>query len=161
MKLKLPKETLRDLLGFHYSRRDMVYAFLDSIRPEDFARPMNVGLGSIRGTLVHCLVAERFWLHRLRGQQPSMEVDYSQLPDVASVRAMAATVRRETEDYVAGLSDADLATEVTTSYSNGAPFSFTVGTALLHVTLHDVHHRGQVMALARQLGYEPPELDLL
>ena len=38
---------------------------------------------------------------------------------------------------------------------------FTVGKALLHFLTHEIHHRGQVIAMYRQLGHEPPEVDLI
>ncbi|MHA1957884.1 MAG: DinB family protein [Candidatus Thorarchaeota archaeon] len=39
--------------------------------------------------------------------------------------------------------------------------SFTVAKALVHMATHETHHRGLVIGLIRQLGYEPPDVDML
>ncbi|MCM3704658.1 MULTISPECIES: DinB family protein [Bacillaceae] len=31
----------------------------------------------------------------------------------------------------------------------------------MHTVIHEYHHKGQIMAMARQLGYEPPNTDVL
>ena len=70
-------------------------------------------------------------------------------------------MREETEIYLATLSEADLAREAAITYSDGSETRFTIAKALMHVILHDAHHRGQASTLARQLGYEPPDIDLM
>jgi uncharacterized damage-inducible protein DinB len=122
---------------------------------------MNVGWSSIRNTLVHCLDCEDFWVqHRLQKKAPPV-FDPDKYPDVASLARQAAEVRGRTASFVAGLTDEDLGREESVVFENGATARFTVSKVFLHVITHDTHHRGQVVALARQLGYEPIELDLL
>nr|WP_242021046.1 DinB family protein [Cytobacillus oceanisediminis] len=31
----------------------------------------------------------------------------------------------------------------------------------MHTVTHEYHHKGQIMAMSRQLGYEPPNTDVL
>lgn len=160
--MRLDLTTAKELLnGYHYDRRKLVYEFLAGARQEDFVRPVRVGWQSIRNTLVHCLEAEEFWVqHAVLGKaRPSFDCDA--YPDVASVARLAAEVRSRTENWVAGLTEADLDKEYTITYSSGTQNRFTLSKLLLHVITHDTHHRGQVMALARQMGYEPPEIDLM
>lgn len=159
--MKLPMETLRDLLEYHYSRRERVYQFLATIKPEDFTRPVNVGWNSIRGLLMHCLFAEEFWVQHAIRKQPRPDFDSRTYPDVASVRGLAGEVRERTLAFLAALPEAELAREETVTFSSGTVRRFTLAKAFLHIITHDTHHRGQVMALARQLGYEPPEIDLM
>jgi uncharacterized damage-inducible protein DinB len=122
---------------------------------------MNVGWSSIRNTLVHCLNCEVFWVqHRLQKQAPPA-IEPEKYPDVASLAREAAEVRSRTASFVAGLTDEDLGREESAILSSGATARFTVSKVFLHVITHETHHQGQVVALARQLGYEPVELDLL
>ncbi|WP_420491140.1 DinB family protein [Neobacillus drentensis] len=32
---------------------------------------------------------------------------------------------------------------------------------LLHTITHECHHKGQIVAMLRQMGYEPPNTDVL
>lgn len=159
--MKLPMATLVELLGFHYERREWLYRFLEQLTPEELTRDLKVGWRSIRGILVHSLAAESFWVeHRLqKGERPNW--DEREYGDITAIRALAARVRGKTEAYLAGLTEEDLGREESMTFSSGDVVRFTVAKALTHVVIHDAHHRGQVSTLARQLGYEPPEIDLL
>jgi uncharacterized damage-inducible protein DinB len=39
--------------------------------------------------------------------------------------------------------------------------SFTVGKALIHMATHETHHRGLIVGLIRQMGLEPPDVNML
>ncbi|MCU1806348.1 hypothetical protein NVV31_13245 [Cytobacillus firmus] len=39
--------------------------------------------------------------------------------------------------------------------------SMTPRKLFMHTVTHEYHHKGQIMAMARQLGYEPPNTDVL
>lgn len=153
--------TLKWLIGYHYHRRARLFEFLAELPPEALTRKMNVGWESMLGTLIHCLFAEEFWVeHRLQGKgRPELET--GRYPDLPSVVRLAEAIKSRTMAYLAGLTEADLSRVVTTTLPDGSPFEFTVSHALMHVIMHDAHHLGQVVALARQMGYEPPELDML
>ena len=158
----IPKATLLELLEYHYDRRRRVLDFLAAkVTPEDFLRPMKAGWSSMQGILVHAIQCEEFWVHSAMRQGAQPDWDSSQYRDAASVRQLAADVQARTEEFVAGLTDADLAREATMTYFSGYTFSFTLAKGFLHMITHETHHRGQVLLLARQLGYEPPEIDLM
>lgn len=158
----IPKATLLEMLDYHYSRRERVLDYLAAeVKPEDFVKPMNAGYSNMRSTLVHCLAAEAFWVQYGMQKGERSNFDFSQYPDVSAVRVLAGQVRHRTEQFVAGLSDADLAREATITFSSGAETRFSLAKGFFHIITHDTHHRGQVWVLARQLGYEPPEIDLM
>lgn len=159
--MKLPLETLQELLDYHYDRRERLYDFLATLTPAEFTRELHVGWGSIRNTLVHCLEAETFWVQYALLKQGRPDFDFAQYPDIAGVRQLAAQVRERTQACVAGLDQDGLNATASITYSSGTVVEFTVAKLFVHVITHDTHHRGQVVALARQLGYEPPELDLM
>jgi uncharacterized damage-inducible protein DinB len=160
--MKLPKEALRDLLvSYHYDRRERIYDFAAAMKTEDFIRPMNTGWSSIRDTLLHSLEAEDFWVQYGVLKRGRPDYDFSAYADAEAVRALAREVRARTMAWFEGLTDADLGSEASITYSSGTVVRFTLSKALLHVITHDTHHRGQVLALARLMGYTPPDLDLM
>lgn len=159
--MQLTQHSLAELLDYHYGKRELVYEFLESLPPEAFVKHMNVGWASMRGTLLHCLLTEEYWVQHGLRHLPHHDVAFEEYPTVGSVRHMAAEVRQRTQAYLATLAEEDLKRPEELCYSSGTRVEFTAAKALMHVILHDAHHRGQVMALARQLGYEPPEIDLM
>ncbi len=159
--MQIPLAGIQELLDYHYDRRERTYDFLTTIALEDFVRPVNIGWNSMRGTLMHCLFAEEFWVQHVILRGPRPEIDFRAYPDVPSVRRLGAQVRQRTLAFVGSLTEADLQRTETVTFSSGSTLAFPITKALVHVITHDTHHRGQVMAVARQLGYEPPELDLM
>jgi len=157
----MPLGTTRELLAYHYDRRNRVYEFLQTLPAAAFTKPLNVGWRDLRGTLIHCLEAEEFWIQHAVLHRARPDFDPAACPDVAAVKRLADEVRARTEAYVAGLTDADMGQEHLVRYSSGTEVRFTTAKLFLHVITHDAHHRGQVVALARQLGCEPPEIDLM
>ncbi|NHI83307.1 MAG: hypothetical protein EAX81_03275 [Candidatus Thorarchaeota archaeon] len=39
--------------------------------------------------------------------------------------------------------------------------SFTVKKVLVHLATDEIHHHGLIVGLIRQLGYEPPDVNML
>lgn len=159
--MRLPMETLRALLDYHYSRREQVYAFIATLTPEEFTRDMQAGWKNIRSTLMHCLEAEVFWMEHGLQKRDRPDWDFRLYPDIAAVRQKAAAVRAGTEALVQRLTEEDLVREASIRFSSGTEFSYSIGRCFLHVITHDTHHRGQVMLMARQMGHTPPEIDLM
>ncbi len=157
----MPLGTLRELLDFHYDRRERLYRRVAGLTPEEFVRPMGVGWSDIRGTLVHCLRAEEFWVqHGILGRDRPRH-DPANYPDVASLAQLAQQVRGRTDSFLSSLTESDLLREHSVVLSSGDTVRFAVGRALIHVIAHDAHHRGEVVAMLRIMGHEPPPLDFL
>lgn len=159
--MNMPKETLRELLDYHYDRRERVFQFLTGLLPDEFTRDMSAGWSSIRETLLHNLEVEVFWVGHVAQKQERPDWDFDRYPDLGSVRELAGSVRRQTEAFFGPLTDADLAQTLSVTYSSGTTLHFTLTKLFVHVITHDTHHRGQVLTLARQLGHEPQEIDLM
>ncbi len=70
-------------------------------------------------------------------------------------------LQRRWEEWAASLTDADLARVVPYKAMNGTPYETPVWQIVLHVVNHATLHRGQVMAMLRQLGVAPPPTDLI
>jgi uncharacterized damage-inducible protein DinB len=71
------------------------------------------------------------------------------------------TVEREMGEYVAGLSEEALEHTVTCVSTRGQTWTYALWRMILHLLHHQSYHRGQVTALLRQLGAQPPKVDFL
>ena len=135
---------------------------LDAARgvdPEALTRDAGVSFGSLLGTLSHILGSQRRWLARFTGQQAT--ADDPAFPDLEGLAAGWSETAAELEFFLASLTAEQLAAEITWVDSEGPVYTKPLWQPVCHMVNHSTYHRGQVVSLMRQLGYEPPETDLI
>jgi uncharacterized damage-inducible protein DinB len=142
------------------TRADM-HAFLAKMPWDTLSRDVpTAGHGSVRNLLVHTASVYRWWLDAfVRGlEMPQMEG--SQYGSLAAVQAEFAGIDRLVRKFLR-----DHAATFDTPRRHPLPwetkpFAATPRWLFTHVVTHEFHHKGQVVTMARQLGYPPPETDL-
>jgi uncharacterized damage-inducible protein DinB len=70
-------------------------------------------------------------------------------------------LRQTWEQYLADLTDAGLATEISYTNSKGEKYRNEVRDILMHVVMHGVYHRGQIAAAVRDRAGEPAYTDFI
>lgn len=143
-----------------------VLACAERLSPEQFTAPGTAGHGSIRDTLAHALSAHRAWLSWLDGSLSVQEAmrrpfDPATLPDAAAVRERWEEVQRQTQRFLAHLTEDDLAEVRTETHPSAGTVSMPLWQFLIHVVLHGVQHRSEVAAMLTGFGQSPGNLDLL
>jgi uncharacterized damage-inducible protein DinB len=131
------------------------------LTPEQFVRDLQASHRSVRDTLAHILAAEWIWLERWNGVSPKALLDPADFPSVESVRTRLEKVESECADYIQGLTDQMLGETLTYTNTRNEEWTYTYGQMLQHVANHSSYHRGQVIAMLRQLGAEVRPVDLL
>lgn len=134
---------------------------LRGVRPEDLTREAGVSFGSLLGTLVHTLSAQRRWLARFAGQAELPHLDRAAFPDLISWIVAWEESAAGVEAFLASLTDEQLELPLTWSLADGERVSLPLWQAVLHLVNHASYHRGQVVSLLRQMGYPPPSTDLI
>lgn len=130
--------------------------------PEDaLARDLGSSHGSVRDTLAHILAAEWIWLTRWRGTSPTGVPPTWDLSTVLRIREQWSRVHADTDAFITGLTDTDLAAEVSYRNTHGETFASPLWRLLRHVVNHSSYHRGQVVGMLRQLGGQGVATDLV
>ena len=135
---------------------------LDAVRevsPEHLTRDAGVSFGSILGTLSHILGSQRRWLARFVGQEAAAGD-----PGFAGLEGLVAgwgETASQIEFFLASLTQEQLEAEVTWVDSDGPVYTRPLWQPVAHMVNHSTYHRGQVVSLLRQLGYQPPKTDLI
>lgn len=128
---------------------------------EELRRDLNVSHTSLLGTLQHIYYADRVWLARLENRGGSAFADPEPGPDVAALKEHWPVVIKGLRDFVE-LAPAELfEQDLHFRRLNGDQQKVTHWKVLLHIVNHATLHRGQVMAMMRQLGHVPPGTDYL
>jgi uncharacterized damage-inducible protein DinB len=152
----------RTLARFNAWANTRIYGAVGALPEGEYkkARPAAF-FGSIHGTLNHLLVVDRLWFGRVEGVDRGIAgLDQIVHGDFSGLRAA-----REAEDerivaLVDGLGDESLATDLSYRSMTGATLAMPLNVVLAAVFNHQTHHRGQVHALVKEAGAEPPALDI-
>lgn len=113
----------------------------------------------MRDHLVHTIDASRFWINLIRNR-PYAPLN---LGDFQTLESILPVVDETAEQIHGVLKDADpewFASETTVMH-NGEVIRLVPAMAVVHMLTHEYHHKGQIVMLARRLGYQPPDTDLL
>ncbi len=131
----------------------------DSIRKED----KGAFFRSIHGTLNHLLLVDLIWLTRFQEQPFEFEsLEQELYQDFDTLRSERQIADDEIDSWINSLTEEQLA----------EPFKFhsvikkrecvyPLGHMVMYFFTHQIHHRGQVTTLIKQVGYEPGDTDLL
>jgi uncharacterized damage-inducible protein DinB len=117
------------------------------------------GIATVWKQLVHIVEGEEVWVCDLQ--------DKARLPwgekDCATMEVLLAEkerVRLVTRAYLDSLSDAELNTTLAKRPREWVAELKSPAFILLHVVTHTFHHKGQIVAMLRTLGYPAPDTDL-
>lgn len=127
---------------------------------ESLERDLKVSHRGVLDTLRHIFYADRIWLARLEGQSRPFQ-DEGENPSLAELAKAWPSLLDRFKDTVAALGDDGVADSFTFRDLAGKEWTMPRWQTLLHVVNHGTLHRGQVMAMLRQLGHKAPQTDLI
>ena len=152
---------LQRLYEYGYWANAKLFPVIAQLTPEQFTHAVVGGHGSIRNTIVHVMSAEWGWISRCGGPERGPALKPADFSTVESVLETWKKVEGYVREFLARISDADLARDVEFSLPGLEKRSMAIGELLQHGAIHAVHHRGQVAVLLRMLGHTPGNFDLL
>jgi uncharacterized damage-inducible protein DinB len=155
--------TLDGVRKFHswtHACIDVVLDHLATIPPDAYAKPVpNFGFPSLREQVIHIFNCEGFWIHTLQGQR-FIDRTPAECPTLAEARRLQHDVHRETLAYLSAMTDQKLNANTELHFPDGDVAVRTPALIVHHVLTHAFHHKGQLVAMCRALGYPAQDTDL-
>src|SRR5262245_44556500 len=108
---------------------------------------------SLRDTLVHTMSGQWIFLERWRGRSPRAMLDVQHFPDLSSIRRHWDRIERETQVFVAELSDAQLIRDVEYTNTEGERWTYPLWQQMIHQVNHATQHRSEAAVMLTQLGH--------
>lgn len=159
--MSVPVTTLVNHFDYTIWATEKILDSVHQLNDEELRRDLGVSHSGVLQTLQHIYYADRVWLNRLAGRPFTGFADEGDGPDLAALGSTWPALLREFRDYIEGLTET--ANQELFTYTNlkGEEISVRRWQAILHVVNHASFHRGQVVAMIRQLDKQPPSTDLL
>jgi uncharacterized damage-inducible protein DinB len=154
------KAGIVELHGAMHERLDLLLRHVATVPNELHHKPIpGFGHPSIWKQLVHILTCEEGWIHDL--QNRAFAAWYEEdCPTMAALLTAKERIREATRTYLAGLTEERLNTILAQRPVDWGGELRSPAFILLHVITHAFHHKGQVVAMLRILGYPAPDTDL-
>lgn len=152
---------IRKLFDYTEYANHLALDAAEKLSPEQQRHDFKISHGSIHGTLVHMAGAEWIWLERWKGASHSRIWIADDFADIAALRSRWREVENERQQLLESLSEEKLRQELSYKNIKGEPFALPLVEQMQHVVNHATLHRGQVIGMIRQLGVQPPAVDLL
>ena len=127
---------------------------------EELTRDFGSSEKSVAGTLAHIHAADRVWLGRIQGVNPTLYVNEEDRDLVVLSRTWPGLLK-QWETWAGALTDESVHDKIDYTNPRGNPDRTPQWQIVLHVVNHGTHHRGQVAGFLRAMGKTPPPLDLM
>jgi uncharacterized damage-inducible protein DinB len=131
-----------------------------ALQPGEWEAQRTSFFPSLKATLNHILIIDRFYLDAVQGGTlgPAAWADPEPCAGVADLIPEQLMLDRWTAEFCDDLTAADLARPVHI-HRTGRIQTETLSDTLMHLFLHDQHHRGQAHAMLAGTSVRPPQLD--
>jgi uncharacterized damage-inducible protein DinB len=154
-------EDVRNLFEYNSWANHRALESCAAMSNEQFTRDLSSSFKSTRDTLAHICDVEWLWLERFHGRSHSALPRAANYADVAALRTRWEDVERDLTDFIASLTDADLARVYEFKTMSGVAQAQPGWQMLQHLANHGTYHRGQIATLLRQLGAKGQGTDMI
>lgn len=125
------------------------------------ARELNSSHGGVLGTLAHMFMADRMWWSRLQGKGRSSLADPGEEFTLESLSRDWPPLHEQYIRWAGDVPDEGWDRVLSFVTTTGVRHDMPVRRVILHLVNHGSTHRGQVIAMVRQLGGSPVTTDLM
>ena len=131
------------------------------VRQEQFLAPAPFPHGSLRGTLVHALLAEWIWRNRWEGTPLTLKWQSSAFPTFEALRAHWADEEARLMQFVARMAEECLLKRINYVSTEGLPHARVLWESMLHFVNHGTQHKTEAATIQTNLGHSPGDIDLI
>lgn len=152
------------LLDLHDALHDCMGMVLDHVAtvPFDMLAQKLDGFGrpTVREQIAHVFSAETAWVSALQTLPELRRFDAAALRSVHDFRRAQREAMEGTRSYLDSISEKELNSNLERYQPEWKSPHRTPGFILVHVITHGFHHKGQIVAMLRLLGYPAPDTDM-
>jgi uncharacterized damage-inducible protein DinB len=155
-----PLRPYRQLARNNFLANRRLQQAVATLQPGEWEAPRTSFFPSLRATMNHIYIVGRFYIDALHGGTLGLAAFAVEEPfsDPAALAAAQTDLDQSLLAFVQALAPPDLSRPVHIHRGSRIQID-TVADTLMHLMLHDQHHRGQVHAMLSGTSVKPPQLD--
>ncbi|WP_053366292.1 DinB family protein [Bacillus sp. FJAT-27245] len=154
------KSSVFMLFEYNWMIREKWFNWCKEISEEELVKERNGGYKGFLHTLFHIVDVEQRWIRGLSHEKPIMYhfTDYNSLNAIINLSNQTKECTSNFLKNYTSIRDSDVLSAVN---KIGEKVSHHYIEVLLHLSIHEVHHIGQLSVWARELGKEPVSANLI
>ncbi|AZB42438.1 DUF664 domain-containing protein [Bacillus sp. FJAT-42376] len=142
--------------------RNLLFEFCERINPAYYTQEIeDFGWGSIRNLHVHVAECYQSWLERFALKRPAANYDELGISNVGEMRNLFQKTDQIAAQFLNEYEDQPAAKLKGTVSWQKEEEELSVLWLFTHTVTHEFHHKGQILSMARHLGYIPVDTDLI
>lgn len=159
-------DILKQQYDLIHRTRERLFSFLEGIPLTKLHSVVpNFGSGSIIKTHIHVADCYRYWLGSFALGKKRADFKFTtdrdiEHSDVREVRNRFKVVDEVVERFLNEFEERWMDSVANEVKWQTEPWETTPLWLLTHTETHEFHHKGQIVSMARHLGYNPPDTDL-
>lgn len=149
----MTKQYFQELAEYNLWANNIVCNWLEQINDEQWTREIISSFNSIQETVLHVISAEKAWLERFK-KNPNivwLQNDFKGTKDEHIQLSKATST--ELKSFIDAFDEKDLNTNLDFKRLNGEAYSMPYYQLFAHVVNHATYHRGQLVTMLRQAGF--------
>ncbi len=131
-----------------------IVEFLKSVDDRLLDKELKSSFSTVRKTFYHIWDAEIIWLKRVKGESVTTWPSENNTTDEENSFSAFLKNSEELLDFVSNKKRDFLDSKITYTNIKGNKYTNTIEDVLFHVVNHSTFHRGQLVTMLRELGYE-------
>jgi uncharacterized damage-inducible protein DinB len=152
---------IREFHSWTHASLTRLFDHIATLPADSYNRDVSgFGFSTIRAQVIHILSCEALWISRAQAVSID-DWDVMKWLTVSDARALQQEASNRTLAYLSGLTERQLNEDVELLLEDGVRITCTPALLIHHFLTHAFHHKGQIVAMCRILGYPVPETDLL
>lgn len=155
-------ESIRSLFQYNYVTHRRLWDAIMKLDDAQFLEKVDYSLGSIRNHMVHLVSVDARWLARIKEEAPPERLNMEDFNDRASVRAKYDEVEKAVLDFAEQVDQTTLDKVLLFSLPDrGGEKVNAVWQIMIHMVIHGVDHRAQVLPILEKMGAPTFEQDYM
>jgi uncharacterized damage-inducible protein DinB len=153
-------KTIKSLFEYNWKIREKWFEWSKEISVEELIKARNGGYKGILKTLFHIVDVEQRWITGLSKVEPQTYsfADYNTLEKIMK---FSNKVKKDSLIFLDNYSKKRNNDVLTAENKKGENVSHLYIEIILHLSVHEVHHMGQLSVWAREIGKEPVSANLI
>ncbi|MEQ2529438.1 DinB family protein [Bacillaceae bacterium CLA-AA-H227] len=141
--------------------RELLFRYCETMSPEDYVKEHDsFGGDSILSLHAHVADCYRVWLGTRALGKSLTAIRPDSINNVQEMRKVYSQTDELVYEFLREF-NGKWEQSVPVTFENGSRVEFTALWLFTHTITHEFHHKGQIVKIGRQLGYIPPDTDLI